>query len=271
MARFPTEKGASIYSESNFRRIYRWTRRYGHVLATGELQTPTSLPFRFVSFRPMEFFLPLFIIIKTIDMNCLVMMLTIFSFLQIQAIKHELLAAGKPLVANGAPASILCSFPNPNQTNLGYVFMIEFFVDSFLAIIIWAVIDPSNPFVSPAGAPFVIGLAYAAMVWGFADVTISTNMARDLGTRLVAAIFFGKEAFTYMNYSPIAILVSIPATLFGTGYYEFVLKDSLASISKGHAQHEEGDEGLIKHLSRTGGWTEGELEKIRTRGNDKSE
>lgn len=52
------------------------------------------------------------------------------------------------------------------------------------------------------------------MVWAFADITISTNLARDLGPRIVAAIFYGGEAFSYMNYSWIAILVNIPATLF---------------------------------------------------------
>jgi len=31
------------------------------------------------------------------------------------------------------------------------------------------------------------------MIWGFADITISTNLARDLGTRIVAAIFYGGE------------------------------------------------------------------------------
>ncbi len=169
---------------------------------------------------------------------------------QISEMKAELLAAGKPLVANGAPASILCSFPNPDQTNLGYVFLTEFFVDSFIGIVIWACLDPANPFVSAAGAPFVIGLAYAAMVWGFADITISTNLARDLGTRIVAAIFFGKEAFTYMGYTPIAVLVNIPATLLATGYYEMLMRDSLLNIHKGHAVHEEGEDGLMRHISR---------------------
>ena len=171
---------------------------------------------------------------------------------EIQAMKAELLAKGLPVVANGAPASILCSFPNPNQTNLGYVVMIEFFVDAFIGVIIWACIDPANPFVSPASIPFAIGLAYAVMVWGFADVTISTNLARDLGTRIVAAIFFGKEAFTYMGYAPIAILLNIPATLLATGYYEFLMRDSLGRISKGHAVHEAGEEGLRRHLTKTG-------------------
>ena len=35
---------------------------------------------------------------------------------EIKAFKAESIASGKGLVYNGGPASILCSFPNPNQT-----------------------------------------------------------------------------------------------------------------------------------------------------------
>lgn len=151
---------------------------------------------------------------------------------------------------------------------MGYLFFIEFFVDSYIGIVIWATLDPANPFISPASAPFVIGIAYAAMVWGFADITISTNLARDLGTRLVAAIFYGGEAFTYHHYSWIAILVNIPATLFATGYYELLMRDSLQKIGKGHAVHEEGEEGLALHLTKSGipmeRGTTSAIEKMRT-------
>jgi len=170
---------------------------------------------------------------------------------EIQALKAASLAKEGTAVFNGGPASILCVFPNPNQTNHGYLFFQEFFVDSFIGIVIWTCLDPANPFVSPVSVPFTIGLAYAAMIWGFAANTISTNLARDLGTRLVALIFFGREAFAYDNgYSWISILVNIPATIFATGYYEFLMRDSLSKISKGHAEHEDGDEGLKRHLSR---------------------
>ncbi|KAK8024275.1 hypothetical protein PG993_012341 [Apiospora rasikravindrae] len=171
---------------------------------------------------------------------------------QIQAINAAFIAQGKPLVGNGTPASILCSFPNPDQTNLGFLFMTEFFVDFFIGLIIWACIDPANPFVSPSTVPFMIGLSYAAMIWGFADITIAANMARDLGTRMVAAIFFGREAFTFMNYSPIAILVNIPATFCATALYELLMRDSLSSIGQGHAVHEDGEEGLLRNLSKSG-------------------
>ena len=84
--------------------------------------------------------------------------------------------------------------------------------------------------------------------------TISTNLARDLGTRIVAAIFFGGEAFSASSgYSWLSILVNVPATIFATGYYEMLMRDSLSKIHKGHAQHEHGDEGLQKHLSHVTG------------------
>ena len=90
------------------------------------------------------------------------------------------------------------------------------------------------------------------MIWGFAGISISTNLARDLGTRIVAAIFFGGEVFSYKHYSWIAILVNVPATIFATAYYEMLMRDSLQKISAGHATHEGGEEGLQRHLTNAG-------------------
>lgn len=172
---------------------------------------------------------------------------------EIQAAKALDLKMHGTAVYNGGVASIFCTFPNPNQTNQGYLFLQEFFVDSYIGIVIWACLDPANPFVTPVSVPFTIGIAYAVMVWGFAGNSISTNLARDLGTRIVAAIFFGKEAFTFDNGYPwISILVNVPATIFATGYYEFLMRDSLQKISQGHAEHEEGEEGLTRHLTNVG-------------------
>ncbi|EKG09092.1 Major intrinsic protein, partial [Macrophomina phaseolina MS6] len=139
---------------------------------------------------------------------------------QISAFNTASLAKTGSSVYNGGPASILCTFPREAQNNLGYLFLIEFFVDSYIGIVVWASLDPANPFIGPSSAPFVIGFAYATMIWGFASISISTNLARDLGTRIVAAIFFGAEAFSYRSYSWVAILVNVPATLFATAYYE---------------------------------------------------
>lgn len=82
---------------------------------------------------------------------------------QLSAFAEASKAAGTGLVYNGGPASILCSFPGPTQYNLGYLFFIEFFVDSYIGIVIWATLDPANPFISPSSAPFVIGMVYATM------------------------------------------------------------------------------------------------------------
>lgn len=174
---------------------------------------------------------------------------------QLQALAAATTAKGLSLNSLGGPGSVLCSFPSPTQTNYGYLFFIEFFVDSYIGIVIWAVLDPANPFVSPISAPFIIGLAYAVMIWGFADVTISTNLARDLGTRIVAAIFYGSDAFD--RYSVISILVNVPATIFATTVYELILRDSFKIIAQGHNVHEDGEDGLARHLTKTGTWEQG--------------
>lgn len=165
--------------------------------------------------------------------------------------EEALKALGMPMVSATGPAGIFCSFPVEGQS-MGYLFMIEFFVDFFIGLVIWSCIDPANPFVSPSTVPIVIGVGYGVMVWGFADATISTNMARDLGSRFVAAIFYGGEAFTYKSYSWISILVNIPATLCATGFYELFLRDSVQMIHKGGVKHAEGEEGLRRYLSEVG-------------------
>jgi len=186
---------------------------------------------------------------------------------EIKALKAANLALEGTAVFNGGAASILCVFPNANQTNHGFLFFQEFFVDFFIGIIIWSCLDPANPFVTPVSVPFTVGLAYAAMIWGFAVNTISTNLARDLGTRMVAAIFFGSEAFTFNHgYVWISILVNIPATFCATAFYEFLIRDSLQKISSGHAKHEAGEDGLKRHLSKVQGIETGYSNSLRTDG-----
>ncbi|KAL1998222.1 hypothetical protein VTN02DRAFT_6623 [Thermoascus thermophilus] len=171
---------------------------------------------------------------------------------EIKKFKEATLAAHQPLVSATGPAGILVAFPGAGQTNLGYLFFVEFFVDTFIGLVIWSAIDPANPFVSPTTTPIVIGMAYGVMVWGFAPLTISTNLARDLGCRIVAAMLFGGEAFAYRSYCWIALLVNIPATIFATLFYEVFLRDSLAQIGAGKASHKDGEEGLRRYLTRTG-------------------
>ncbi len=110
--------------------------------------------------------------------------------------------------------------------------------------------DPLNPFVTPVCIPFLLGMAYTDMIWGFGSIALSTNLARDLGARVVAAIFYGPEVFTYRGYPPIAIFVNVPATLLATTYYELLMRDSGTLISQGHAVHRDASPSLPLHLER---------------------
>ena len=40
---------------------------------------------------------------------------------------------------------------------------------------------------------------------------------------------------------------------------ELLLRDSFLTIGKGHAQHREGDDGLMRHISKTGVLKEDDL------------
>jgi len=179
---------------------------------------------------------------------------------EVQHVTDNALANNIPLVSARGPAAILIPIPGDNQNNLGFLLLIEFFVCSFIALAVWASIDPANPFVSPHSAPVVIGLAYGLMIMGFAPFTIATNMARDVGPRIVASMFWGMEAFTYKGYSWIAMLVNVPASIFATAIYELLLRDSLAKIGSGLAEHQDGEVGLHRHLTRTGMLEKGDAE-----------
>ena len=64
---------------------------------------------------------------------------------QLKLLEAAVIAKGGSANSLGGPGSILCSFPAPTQTNYGYLFMIEFFVDSFI-------VSPSlNPCVEVTG------------------------------------------------------------------------------------------------------------------------
>lgn len=87
-------------------------------------------------------------------------------------------------------------------------------------------------------------------------------MARDLGTRIVAAIFFGGDAFTYHKYSWIGILGTVPASIFATTFYEMVLKDSALHLANGYVAHSDGPEGLNRHLSKLSTLEDGTREDL---------
>jgi len=124
----------------------------------------------------------------------------------------------------GGPGGILGLYVNPG-TNLSRTLLNEFVTDVFLGLVIWACLDPTNSFVPPAAAPWVISFAYAAAIWGYAVNGLAANCARDLGGRLANMTIYGMKA-SGGAYAAIAALTNIPAMLFAALIYELFLTDS---------------------------------------------
>jgi len=172
---------------------------------------------------------------------------------QIKSYETALRALGAPMISATGPAGIFCAIPNAGQSN-GYLFLVEFFADSFIGMIIWAVLDPNTQFISPASAPFVIGLAYFLMILGYGANTLSTNTARDFGARAFSAILYGRGVFTVNGgYAAISLLVNIPATFFGVTFYQLVFGDATRLIATGKALPTEVHRVLTEERAKNGG------------------
>ena len=57
---------------------------------------------------------------------------------EISALKAANIEQHGTAVFNGGAASVLCSFPNADQTNQGYLFFQEFVVCAFVGLVIWS-------------------------------------------------------------------------------------------------------------------------------------
>ncbi|KAG6813922.1 hypothetical protein H0H92_005771 [Tricholoma furcatifolium] len=125
------------------------------------------------------------------------------------------------------PAGIFGLYLLPGQT-LPRVFLNEFVIDTFIGLIIFAVIDPTNVMVPPVLAPvikFTPRIRSGVAIWGFATPGVALNSARDIGGRMLAMTIWGRQA-AGGKYAAIAALTNIPATLFGGFLYEVFLTDS---------------------------------------------
>ncbi|KAF9048738.1 aquaporin-like protein [Panaeolus papilionaceus] len=157
----------------------------------------------------------------------------------IDVAEATLMAAG-PEVFNATqftpngPPGIFALYLLPGQT-LSRVFLNEFVNCFVLAIIIWAALDPSSYMMSPMVAPWVISIAYACAIWGFATPGISLNAARDLGARFLALTVWGLPAGGG-SYAAITALTNIPATLLAVLVYEIFLVDSDRVVTPAHLE-----------------------------------
>jgi len=144
----------------------------------------------------------------------------------IHLLEEGLAATGKSalMFTPNGPAGIFGLYPNPGKP-LGIIFFNEFVIDFVLAFVIWSCLDPTNFFAPPAAAPWIIGFAYGAAIWGFAPANMAANSARDVGSRLMVLTIWGKQA-SGGAYAAIAALTNIPATILAVVVYEFFMVDS---------------------------------------------
>ncbi|KAM0745982.1 aquaporin-like protein [Meredithblackwellia eburnea MCA 4105] len=132
------------------------------------------------------------------------------------------------------PAGVLAFFPNPVST-LGVLFWNEFVATTFLSLVVFAVLDQSNQFVTIVFAPVFSAFGYAVCIWSFAPASISLNTARDLGGRMAAACLWGPKAFTInSSYTAIAALTNLIGTFLGAIIHALFIADSKRPIVNAH-------------------------------------
>ncbi|KAK4702892.1 histone acetyltransferase, partial [Phenoliferia sp. Uapishka_3] len=150
---------------------------------------------------------------------------------QMDAIAAEFHAGGlsAAIFTPSGPAGVMALFTNPGQ-ELKYVFLVEFMVNLILSIAVFAVLDPSNLFVSFASAPFLIGIAYMAIIVAFAADSIALNAARDVGGRLACSVVFGRKCWPG-SYAALSALTNIFATLVGAFVQTVLISDSARPIT----------------------------------------
>ncbi|KAF8528335.1 aquaporin-like protein [Hysterangium stoloniferum] len=168
----------------------------------------------------------------------------------LKTIEELLIVTGKYDAVQFTPNGIAGIFALYTQegANLRDAFMNEFFVDFFLALVIWGCMDPTNFFVPPAVGPFIIGLAYATVIWDFAPGALAANTARDVGARLMAITIWGTKA-NGGAYAAIAALTNIPATLLATLVYELVFTDSSRVLPRAQQEFLNGHKAHLDHKS----------------------
>jgi len=150
---------------------------------------------------------------------------------QLTDITLELTAIGQSssIYTPQGPAGVFALFTVEGQ-GLGYVFLNELFATTILALIVFTILDLSNPFISFVSAPILIGMGYAVIIWAFAPVSLALNTARDLGGRFVAGIFWGTGAFPD-RYTALAVFTNILGTSLGAVIQLLFLADSTRPIT----------------------------------------
>ncbi|KAI6034820.1 aquaporin-like protein [Pisolithus marmoratus] len=131
------------------------------------------------------------------------------------------------MFTNVGPAGVFALYQSPT-VNLYRVLLNEFMSNFVLGLAICGSRDPTNHFIPPAVAPWIIGFTYAVMIWGYAPTGAPANTARDVGGRLMAITIWGPRA-SGGSYAAISALTNTPATILAFAVYDFLLGSSTRS------------------------------------------
>lgn len=137
------------------------------------------------------------------------------------------------MFTNVGPAGVFALYQSPT-VNLYRVLLNEFMSNFVLGLAICGCRDPTNHFIPPAVAPWIIGFTYAVMIWGYAPTGAPANTARDIGGRLMAITIWGPKA-SGGAYAAISALTNTPATLLAFAVYDLLLGSSTRMITSQHA------------------------------------
>ncbi|KIJ14327.1 hypothetical protein PAXINDRAFT_116460 [Paxillus involutus ATCC 200175] len=130
------------------------------------------------------------------------------------------------------PAGVFALYVLPG-TNLHRVLMNEFVTDFIVGLVICGCLDPTNHFIPPAAAPWLIGFTYSVAIWGYSPTAIAANSARDLGGRFMALTIWGSQA-AGGPYAAISALTNIPATVLAFTVYDLFLGSSSRTLTPYH-------------------------------------
>ena len=169
---------------------------------------------------------------------------------------HNVISRADP--AGMTTFSIFATFPaHYYGANLLWPVFDQIIGTSFLLLFVLAIIDSMNVGVKANLAPFVVGLAVAAIGMSFGTgAGYAINPARDFGPRLFCWLMgWGSNAFPGpYGYWWVPIIGPLAGAPLGVALYKFFIADTLvartASAPKTESRDIGGEEGMGKEATR---------------------
>lgn len=119
------------------------------------------------------------------------------------------------------PSGVFAFYIPEGQTLWG-AWLNEFLASLAASSVYWAVMDPSNPLVTPRMSVWVAAFVYGTSIWSFGCIL---NTSRDLGGRLFAMSIWGWGA-SAGSYAAVTCFTNICGMIIAVFCYEVFMVDS---------------------------------------------